>query len=65
MKYLERCLMETMRIYSPVPIIARRLKEELKIGECNVDMVLKILSWQIMTRGFGSNIRFFLYEIII
>lgn len=33
MKYLERCLMETLRMYPPVPIIARQLKEDLKL--CN------------------------------
>ena len=32
MKYLERCIMETMRLYSPVPIIARNLKKELVLG---------------------------------
>lgn len=31
MKYLERCLMETLRMYPPVPIIARQLKEDLKL----------------------------------
>lgn len=31
MKYLERCLMETLRLFPPVPIIARELKENLKL----------------------------------
>lgn len=33
MKYLERCLLETLRMYPPVPIIARQLREEVKMGE--------------------------------
>lgn len=32
MKYLERCLMETLRMYPPVPIIAREVKTDLKLG---------------------------------
>ncbi|KAI5641164.1 cytochrome p450 domain-containing protein [Phthorimaea operculella] len=31
MKYLERCLMETLRMYPPVPIIARHLKQDVKM----------------------------------
>ncbi|XP_063705039.1 cytochrome P450 4g15 [Culicoides brevitarsis] len=31
MKYLERCMMETLRMYPPVPVIARQLKENLKL----------------------------------
>jgi cytochrome P450 family 4 len=31
MKYLERCLMETLRMYPPVPVIARHMKEDLKL----------------------------------
>ncbi|KAK1129289.1 hypothetical protein K0M31_020417 [Melipona bicolor] len=30
MKYLERCLLETLRMYPPVPIIAREIKTDLK-----------------------------------
>ncbi|XP_073998070.1 cytochrome P450 4g15 isoform X4 [Rhodnius prolixus] len=36
MKYLERCIMETLRLYPPVPIIARELQKELKLASCDV-----------------------------
>lgn len=36
MKYLERCLMETLRMYPPVPIIARQIKTDLKLESHNV-----------------------------
>lgn len=32
MKYLERCMMETLRMYPPVPIIARHMKHDLKLA---------------------------------
>ncbi|KAB0799096.1 hypothetical protein PPYR_06976 [Photinus pyralis] len=32
MKYLERCLLETLRLYPPVPVIARQLKESVKLA---------------------------------
>lgn len=32
MKYLERCLMETLRLFPPVPLIARQMKEDLKLA---------------------------------
>lgn len=32
MKYLERCLMETLRLYPPVPIIARQIQEDVKLA---------------------------------
>lgn len=36
MKYLERCLMETLRMYPPVPIIARQLRQDVKLGENSI-----------------------------
>lgn len=33
MKYLERCLLETLRMYPPVPIIARALKQDVRLGK--------------------------------
>ncbi|KAM3968140.1 cytochrome P450 4g15 [Aphomia sociella] len=35
MKYLERCLMETLRMYPPVPIIARDIKQEVTLASTN------------------------------
>lgn len=35
MKYLERCLLETLRMYPPVPLIARQLKKDVKLGTSN------------------------------
>lgn len=32
MKYLERCIMETLRMYPPVPAIAREIQTDLPLG---------------------------------
>nr|WIT94155.1 cytochrome P450 monooxygenase CYP4G341 [Euwallacea interjectus] len=39
MKYLERCLLETLRLFPPVPIIARQLQQEIKLAS-NTDIIL-------------------------
>lgn len=36
MKYLERCIMETLRMYPPVPIIARELQKEVKLASTDL-----------------------------
>lgn len=36
MKYLERCLMETLRMYPPVPIIARTLNQDVRLKSSDV-----------------------------
>lgn len=33
MKYLERCLLETLRLFPPVPVIARQLQQEVVAGK--------------------------------
>ncbi|KAK5643929.1 hypothetical protein RI129_007774 [Pyrocoelia pectoralis] len=35
MKYLERCLLETLRLYPPVPLIARHLNQPVKLVSGN------------------------------
>nr|CAD7258623.1 unnamed protein product [Timema shepardi] len=43
MKYLERCLLETLRMYPPVPIIARQLQEDIKLGRKYAMLKLKVI----------------------
>lgn len=40
MKYLERVLFETLRLYPPVPIIAREVTEEVKLGSFSIQLFL-------------------------
>ncbi|KAL1122918.1 hypothetical protein AAG570_003243 [Ranatra chinensis] len=41
MKYLERCIMEALRLYPPVPVIARELQQELKLASRDLTIPAK------------------------
>lgn len=43
MKYLERCLLETLRMYPPVPVIARQLKQDLQLCKSILLLNQKVL----------------------
>lgn len=43
MKYLERVILESLRLFPPVPAIARQLDEDVQIGKLDdLDIVLDI-----------------------
>lgn len=43
MRYLEQCILETLRLYPSVPLIARRLGEDVKIGRHNLSAGTNVL----------------------
>ncbi|KAJ8930545.1 hypothetical protein NQ314_016642, partial [Rhamnusium bicolor] len=49
MKYLERVILETLRMYPPVPIIARVVNEDVKLGILIVVVVVIEGSWGLTT----------------
>lgn len=59
MKYLERVIMETLRLFPPVPIIARYLNEDVKIG-----MRLNVLSYINNISSVISTYTYFRHSLI-
>ncbi|XP_071631439.1 cytochrome P450 4g15-like isoform X2 [Temnothorax longispinosus] len=49
MKYLERVIMETLRLFPPVPLIARHLNEDVKIGDYILPKSTTVLIVQFIT----------------
>ncbi|XP_071558605.1 cytochrome P450 4g15-like isoform X2 [Temnothorax nylanderi] len=49
MKYLERVIMETLRLFPPVPAIARHLNEDVKIGDYVLPKSTTVLIVQFIT----------------
>ncbi|XP_071631414.1 cytochrome P450 4g15-like isoform X2 [Temnothorax longispinosus] len=49
MKYLERVIMETLRLFPPVPAIARYLNEDVKIGDYILPKSTTVLIVQFIT----------------
>jgi cytochrome P450 family 4 len=38
MKYMERCIMETLRMYPPVPVISRQINENVKLASRDITL---------------------------
>ncbi|XP_012532560.1 cytochrome P450 4g15 [Monomorium pharaonis] len=49
MKYLERVILETLRLFPPVPLIARHLNEDVKIGNHVLPKSATVLIVQFLT----------------
>ena len=54
MKYLERVLLETLRMYPPVPVITRVIREEVKLGETRKIVWVSSLTLGCSFRGLYS-----------
>ncbi|KAJ8735686.1 hypothetical protein PYW07_007306 [Mythimna separata] len=48
MKYLERCIKESLRLYPPVHLISRKLKEDMKLSQKFAMMEMKVAMAEVL-----------------
>lgn len=54
MRYLEQCIKETLRLYPSVPLIARRLTEDIRCGKYTIPSGSNILIFPYATHRLAS-----------
>lgn len=54
MRYLEQCIKETLRLYPSVPLIARRLTEDIRCGKYTIPSGSNILIFPYATHRLSS-----------
>jgi cytochrome P450 len=54
MKYLECCIKEALRLYPSVPVIARKISEDINIGKLHSHCLLAEIAPQALTQSFNT-----------
>jgi len=54
MKYLECCIKEALRLYPSVPVIARKISEDIDIGKLHNHCLLAEIVSQAWTQSFDT-----------
>jgi len=54
MKYLECCIKEALRLYPSVPVIARKISEDINIGKLHNHCLTTEIVTQVWTQSFNT-----------